>query len=93
MVMGGPGGLAGWRACAVTRADERLLLVCSERRVYYVVGPQQLRHQGARERGGEGAARPGAPGGWGAPLWRGAPLCTLGGRLREKEGSDSVGAD
>ena len=29
----------------------------------HVVGPQQLRHQGARERGGEGAARPGAPGG------------------------------
>jgi hypothetical protein len=40
-----------------------------------VVGPQQLRHQGARERGGEDAARPGAPGGgWGFP-WEGGPHC------------------
>ena len=49
-----------------------------------VVGPQQLRHQGARERGGEGAARPGAPGGWGAPLWRGVPIVHPGGQAAGK---------
>ena len=48
------------------------------------MGPQQLRHQGARERGGEGAARPGAPGGWGAPLWRGVPIVHPGGQAAGK---------
>ena len=51
----------------------------------HVVGPQQLRHQGARERGGEGAARPGAPGGWGAPLWRGVPIVHPGGQAAGKK--------